>query len=319
MIKTKIHIALYLLFFSLATHSVFAAKSITAAGLSEAQRLLSEGQYQDSLSEYRKHADHDPLAQFSVGLFYQQGWYVNRDSQAACEWFGKAAKGKIPTTQYFYARCMLDGPLKKNAQKAAHWFQQAIEGGYFAALCDLGQLYMRGDGVEKDIAKGEALCYEAAMKSAIDAQIFLGLFYSSGEFVDKDEQKSLHWLTIAAKKGHPKAQYQLAKMFQEGNGTPRDPNKAVFWYESAASQGYALAYYDTAILYYELAFAKETEKPESSLLAKNYLWLSAALAKEMRAVKRQQLKKRLTQVDKVMPATWRPDLDKKVQMHLSKN
>jgi TPR repeat protein len=52
------------------------AKSDAAAELRNAQALLAKGEYDKAFDEYRRFAEekNNPLAQFTLGLFFQNGW-----------------------------------------------------------------------------------------------------------------------------------------------------------------------------------------------------------------------------------------------------
>ena len=56
-----------------------------------AQEAMLSGNYEKAFTQYSLSArkDNNPLAQFSLGLFYQNGWGREVDAIAACQWFEK--------------------------------------------------------------------------------------------------------------------------------------------------------------------------------------------------------------------------------------
>src|SRR5689334_2446861 len=72
-----------------------------AKPLQAAYALLDKGDYAHAYPAFLRQSGTNPLAQFTVGLFHQVGWGRPVDQDAACAWFAKAAKGKIPTAQHY--------------------------------------------------------------------------------------------------------------------------------------------------------------------------------------------------------------------------
>lgn len=81
----------------------------------------------------------------------------------------------------------------------------AAENGDIEALLRLGNRFMNGDGVEKDINQAIAYFKKAADKGNVDAQLELGEIYYDGEGVNKDEKTAKIWLEKAAAQGNERA------------------------------------------------------------------------------------------------------------------
>lgn len=73
------------------------------------------------------------------------------------------------------------------------------------------------------------------------AQTQLGIEYMKGEAVEKDMAKAIEWWTKAAEQGYTEAQYKLGVCHQFGYGVKRSNERARHWYEQAAKQHYAPA------------------------------------------------------------------------------
>ena len=101
------------------------AKKDLSADLRKAQKALAAGDYEKAFAEYIKIAEgqHDPLAQFTVGLFYQNGWGRPAEPAKAYRWFEKAASGGVPAAQHFVGDYLVAGVhCKADPAKAAVFF-----------------------------------------------------------------------------------------------------------------------------------------------------------------------------------------------------
>ena len=74
-----------------------------------------------------------------------------------------------------------------------------------------------------------------------EAQYNLGECFLNGDGVAKDMAEAVKWWRKAAEQGAVWAQYNLGVCFYEGNGVDKDHSEAVKWYRKAAEQGYAPA------------------------------------------------------------------------------
>jgi hypothetical protein len=84
------------------------------------------------------------------------------------------------------------------------------------------------------------------------------------------------------------------------------------------SQRYAPAYLPTAELYANAPADPKTGALAPEHLAKVYMWNSAAKARTTDPAQLTEINRIEGLVLQVMPATWRPDLDKRVAEHLAK-
>ena len=100
---------------------------------------------------------------------------------------------------------------------AANWFSKAADQGSTWAQTNLGLLYVAGEGVPQDQAKGFALLRKAADRNDSYAQYNLGWAYESGTGVPRDTQEAIKWYRKASNQGHEQANARLAGL-TAGNG-----------------------------------------------------------------------------------------------------
>lgn len=289
------------------------------AELKPAQRALAAGDYTKAYGLYSRRAAKNPLAQFTLALFYREGWGRPADPAEACRRFEKAALGNIPAAQQFFGDCLAHGIGHAADGKAAvEWYRKAAANGIAYALCSAGGLYIKGTGVEKDVQQGLALCIQAARAESPPAMLRLADYYREGTDVPQDLAAARHWYQQAAERHNPEAQYRLGIMLGKGQGGEADPAAALFWLETAAGEGHAPAYLPAAILYANAAPDPQTGALAPEHLAKIYLWTSAAKARAADPAELAETARIEAMVLAVMPASWRPELDRKVAEHLAK-
>ena len=113
--------------------------------------------------------------------------------------------------------------------------------GNIQAMYDVGKLYQRGRGVNKNMIKAAEWFQKAATAGHASGQANLGILYFEGRGVKQDYHKALRLLNAAAKQKVPSAYYQLANMFELGTGVRQDLHQSIYWYKRAKESGYYLA------------------------------------------------------------------------------
>lgn len=286
-----------------------------------AQIALSAGDYEKAYELYNE-ADkkyNDPLAQFTLGNFFRNGWGRAPDPATACQWFGKSAQDGTPFAQHLYGECLELGVHQKaDPLAAAHWYTEAVKGGHLASNCNLGQLYMVGAGVDKNPKKALELCAGAAASSTI-AMLWMGLFYLEGDASIKNDAQAWLWFKQAAEYRQPEGFYYLGLMLEKGLVDNSSAEAALGMYEQAAAKAYIKAYYPTGRLYFESRRNPESSLPVAEDLAKAYMWLAAAKRKAEDGAQLKSAEAFLQEVLKIMPETWIKELDERVDKHLKEN
>lgn len=119
--------------------------------------------------------------------------------------------------------------------------KKLAESGKVQAMYDVGKLYERGRGVNKNRTKAAEWFQKAALAGHASAQAQLGILYFEGRGVNQDYKKALKLLNAAAKQKVPSAYYQLANMYELGTGVKQDLYKSIALYQKAKQSGYYLA------------------------------------------------------------------------------
>lgn len=289
-----------------------------STGLQPAQQALAAGDYAKAYAGYSRHAAKNPLAQFTLGLFYKNGWGRSADKVEACRWFAKSARKKIPAAQHYLGDCLAQGAHRiADPAAALALYLDAAAGGHLISLCSAADLHIRGGGVEKDAKRGLDLCTQAAQAGSPPAMLKLADYYREGKDVPQDLAAARHWYQQAAERHTSAAQYRLGVMLVEGQGGETDVNAALFWLETAAGEGYAPAYLPVAILYANAEVDPSTGALKPEHLARIYLWNRAAKARTADPARLAEIERIEKMVLAVMPESWRPDLDKQVSEHLA--
>jgi len=98
----------------------------------------------------------------------------------------------------------------------------SAKGGDAKAQFDLGNAYMKGEGVNVDVARGVKWCRAAAYQGYTPAQSQLALKYASGDGVSKNNIESEKWMVLAVSAD---AHYQSVETMVEGRMTRRELRK----------------------------------------------------------------------------------------------
>lgn len=113
-------------------------------------------------------------------------------------------------------------------------YKQAADNGVSQAMVELGELYMLGEGVEKNLEEAIKWYRMAADNGNTDAMCVLSVLYYEGEDVDEDFGEALHWALEAAKLGDNIGMNNMGVFYEDGLG---DYVASMAWYELAASYG----------------------------------------------------------------------------------
>lgn len=170
-------------------------------------------------------------AESMLGTFYECA--EPPEYERAMEWYKKAAEHGESTSACSVGEMYLKGEgVQKDESKAFEWFQKAVDMGSVYGQYLLGKCYMEGTGVAKDIAKGIALYTESA-EFGSNAQYALGLCYLEGNGVKKDVNKGISYLEQAAER-NDEAQNKLAEIYYAGKLVKKDEERAhELWREAA--------------------------------------------------------------------------------------
>jgi TPR repeat protein len=105
------------------------------------------------------------------------------------------------------------------------------------AMVNLGTMYVKGFGVERNIAVAFTLFERAAAYGHETAAFYMGGMYENGIGVTADKAESIRYYTIAAEANMPTAQLKLGTLLRD-----EDTLSAMKWMISAAHAGEAQAH-----------------------------------------------------------------------------
>lgn len=178
---------------------------------------------------------------------YKKGLISGRGSivflkEAATERYAHwmdAAKAGDPIAQLFVARCMQEGLVVKQDEKAAiEWLNKSASAGNDYAMHTLGLAYDRGQGVEANLSESLRWYQMAADKGNTASMRSVGGLYSRG--IDKQGpqlEKAVSYYRKAADLGDPVAMRWLAQAYESGKGIAKDAKEAERWMDKSAKAG----------------------------------------------------------------------------------
>jgi TPR repeat protein len=191
----------------------FASEAVWLADSRSGPKADAPGESKDIQSLRRAAEEGNALAQFNLGLLYESGRGVFKDTAEAIKWFRKAADQGFDEAQYALGCCYNgDDGFPKDPVEAVKWWGKAAAQGYADAQYCLGLSYFAGEGVDKNPVEAAKWWRKAAEQNHAGAQYFLGLSYSLGLGVPKIREQAIYWLRKAAANGNENATTALLKL-----------------------------------------------------------------------------------------------------------
>lgn len=192
-----------------------------------------------SLEKIQKLAQQgDPIAQFKLGVAYEEGKGVPHDCKQAFSWYRQAAdqdhQGAQNTLAVLYERGCETEP---NYPEALNWYQKSATLGNAEAAGNVGRLYFYGSGVHKDDQKAFQWFLKAATAGHAPSANLLGYLYEHGSGTAKNHQEAYKWYLQAAESGNKDAQLNVARALLSENPTSTTYFKVGTWIALAAAQG----------------------------------------------------------------------------------
>ena len=116
--------------------------------------------------------------------------------------------------------------------------QQAAKKGNPKAETQLGEMLLRGDGIEKDERRGVALLEKAARAGQSAAAFRIGMLLMNGENgVAKDPARALAYFRAAAAGGEAEGFFNIGAAYASARGVKRDYPEALGWLILARQRG----------------------------------------------------------------------------------
>ena len=186
-----------------------------------------------------------------LGNLYSQGHGMEKDVAKGIEYYNKVInEGKdmyyITSAQRSIANLYFTGNKRDSASddddpeydKAFELYEKSKNMGDLASMYMLGQMYIHGLGVEKDVDKGIELYETAANAGYVPAMRYLGQIYADGDIAEKDKEKSMAWFEKAVALNDPDAYFTLGQIYDAGIFGDADHDVAQDYYDKAYAAGY---------------------------------------------------------------------------------
>lgn len=161
----------------------------------------------------------NPKAQNHLGLMYQHGYGINKQSTI-------------------------------DLVKAKYWLKQAANKNYPTAIHNLGALIFNEATTDREFETALNLFTKAATLNHYESYNFIGNYYNEGLIYPKNFKKAVENYKIAADKNNASGQFNMGQAYYYGEGVSQDYKVAFDWYKKAANQDYDLAYIQLS-RYYE--------------------------------------------------------------------
>ena len=202
---------------------------------------------------------------------YMMGWY-EKDSTKAFKWYKLAADQGNIAAIYMVGIAYQGGKgVEKDTVEAIKYFYQAAMGGDTkGALSNLIAHYIGGDVPQEYYSA----CLKCFLKySDIDwVQSELGNICQKGIGVEKDEAKAVKWYTLAAEQGHGISLYKLGECYEEGIGVEKDISTAMNYYEMSAKRDVRAAKIKLGLVIDTSSVPSDLSNSELSLRGDNYFY-----------------------------------------------
>ncbi|WP_085359963.1 tetratricopeptide repeat protein [Neisseria dumasiana] len=117
------------------------------------------------------------------------------------------------------------------------------------AKSNLGWLYYKGWGTQKDVQKAFYWTQQAAKQGNIPSYNNLGFYYSHGIGVPVDWKKGAEYYQLAADNGYADAYQNLAIIYSQGKGVLQNQDRALELAKKAVDNGNQLAIYNVGTIY----------------------------------------------------------------------
>lgn len=116
--------------------------------------------------------------------------------------------------------------------------QEAAKKGNPKAEAQLGEMLLRGEGIDKDEGRAVALLEKAARAGHSAAAFRIGmLLANSGGGVTKDSDRALAYFRAAAAGGEKEAFFNIGAAYASARGVKRDYSEALAWLILARQHG----------------------------------------------------------------------------------
>ncbi|KAJ3303584.1 hypothetical protein HDV03_003661 [Kappamyces sp. JEL0829] len=192
-----------------------------------------------------------PVAQYCLALQYYNaiGTEVNKDM--AFEWCFKAATQGLAPAQNLLGNLYVEGTPSNppNPDRGMFWYIKAGEQYESTSIYNIGTLFERGIGVERNLETAIDWYLRAAAFDSSNAHNVLGTLHEQGVVRDASPAMAVYHYRQAVNQGHCHATYNLARALHDGFGCDKDMAQAYVYFVSSARQGHDYSQFSLAICY----------------------------------------------------------------------
>ena len=187
-------------------------------------------------------------AQCQLGVIHCNGELgLEKDPEAAVQWFRLAADQNDPGGRAWLARCCYLGVgVEQNKDEAARIWKELAQSSYHyphgdpASQAELGRLLLCEGYNGYNPKEGVKWLRKSADQNHASAQTVLGILYYNGfgNVIKQNWNEARRLFREAAKQGNSESQYYLGEIFFDGNGVQMNRKEALRWYKRSSTAGY---------------------------------------------------------------------------------
>jgi len=167
-----------------------------------------------------------------LGLVFFRIWTNRQDVQPDLEFVSSEEESMVELTEW-------------------ELLEQAAQTGDYDALCQLGQAYYLGEGVDRSNQKAGEYLEQAVTKNpegSTDIMVLLGNMCMNGQLAGGNA-KAMEWYEKAATYGDLESMERMGVLYYEGELLEQNSTKAAEWFQKAAEAGSVKAKKNLAYLY----------------------------------------------------------------------
>jgi len=173
----------------------------------------------------------------NIADMYYQGDGLTKDVAEGFKWLKMAAESGHVPSQHKLGVAYRDGNgTPKNDAEAIKLLTALASQGDASAMAELAHGYRR-TFQKPDFKQAFEWAFRSAEKNNRVGQEILGQLYLNGQGVEKDFSKAIFNFRLSAAQNSPWAQTALGSIYENGWGVPSNYDEAARWYLKAAAQG----------------------------------------------------------------------------------
>ena len=178
---------------------------------------------------------------YIVGRFYSLLEYPLPNRDKSIQYLNQAvSKGSADAAWYLYQALSGQYPVFTiDEDQAKRYLHQAAQFGHAQAQAQLGMNYLKGEGVEQEIALGLNYLKQAAAQQNAMALNALGEVMEHGIGVEANMDQAIQFYHKAAAQVNADAYGHLGRVYTKGIGVDRDVTLARAWLEKGSLLGHA--------------------------------------------------------------------------------